>query len=127
MSSTSASVRACSRYGSSKCNTALLHTTAKSASVTINHSNGIAVLIAGYFIAGHWRRLGVATAAEYFELRFGEAAVRFYTPFNLIYMMVAIAVALYSIAVLVCALTPLDEGTPFRDRRPQGLLCRAGL
>jgi len=83
--------------------------------ISICLGNGIAVMIAGYFVAAHWRRLGVTTAAEYFELRFGESAVRFYTLFNLIYKMVAIAVALYSIAVLVCALTPLAEGTPFRD------------
>ena len=90
--------------------------------ISICLGNGIAVLVAGYFIAARWRRLGVTTAAEYFELRFGETAVRFYTLFNLIYKMVAIAVALYSIAVLVCALTPLDEGMPFRDTET-GHLC----
>ncbi len=83
--------------------------------ISICLGNGIGVLLAGYFLAGHWRRLGVTTAAEYFELRFGEAAVRFYTVFNVIYKMVAIAVALYSIAVLICALSPLPEGAPFRD------------
>ncbi len=83
--------------------------------ITICLGNGIGVMIAGYFVASRWRRLGVTTAAEYFELRFGEVAVRFYTLFNLLYKMVAIAVALYAIAVLICALSPLPEGTPFRD------------
>ena len=83
--------------------------------VSICLGNGVGVLIAGYLVAARWRRLGVTTAAEYFELRFGETAVRLYTVFNLLYKMVAIAVALYAIAVLVCALTPLSEGAPLRD------------
>ena len=83
--------------------------------ISICLGNGVAVLIAGRLVAAHWRRLGVATAAEFFGLRFGEAAIRFYTAANLLFKMLVIAVALYSIAVLLCALVPLPEGAPFRD------------
>ena len=85
------------------------------AGVSICVGNGVAAMLAGWMVAARWRTLGVTTAAEYFELRFGETAVRIYTVFNLLYKMVTIAVALYSVAVLLCALMPLEEGAWFRD------------
>jgi SSS family transporter len=77
--------------------------------------NGLGALLAGRFVAERWKRTGVTTAAEYFELRFGRAAIRFYTLFNLLYKMIVISVGLYSVAVLLCALIPLPDGAPFRD------------
>ena len=89
--------------------------------ITICLGNAVGVLLAGRFIAAHWRRLGVATPAEYFELRFGKAAIRFYTVVNLMFKTVAMAVALYAIAVLLCALIPLPENAPFRDAQTGNL------
>ena len=89
--------------------------------ITICLGNAVGVLLAGRFIAAHWRRLGVATPAEYFELRFGKAAIRFYTIVNLLFKTVAMAVALYAIAVLLSALIPLPENAPFRDAQTGSL------
>ncbi|MFH1924104.1 MAG: sodium:solute symporter family protein [Planctomycetota bacterium] len=89
--------------------------------ITICLGNAVGVLLAGRFLAAHWWRLGVATPAEYFELRFGKAAIRFYTVVNLLFKTVAMAVALYAIAVLLCALVPLPENAPFRDAQTGNL------
>ncbi len=83
--------------------------------VSINMCYGVAALLVGYFVAGHWRRLGVRTPAEYVQLRFGKAAIHFYTWTMMIYRMVGVGVALYSLAVLLVALMPLSEGNPLRD------------
>jgi len=85
--------------------------------ISICLGNGVAALLAGRVVAARWRRLGVATAAEYFQLRFGKTAIRFYTVVNLLFKMLVIAVALYSLAVMLCALIPLPPGMFCRDAR----------
>ncbi len=82
---------------------------------TICAGNGLAALFVGIFVAERWKRLGVTSAAAYFELRFGRNSVRFYTVVNLFSKLIAISVALYSVSVILCALIPLPEGAPFRD------------
>ncbi len=47
--------------------------------VIINLCYGVAALLAGYFVAEHWKKLGVNTPAQFIELRFGAGAVQFYT------------------------------------------------
>lgn len=83
--------------------------------VTINLCYGVAALLVGYFVAGRWRRLGIRTPAQFIQLRFGSAALHFYTWVMMIYRMVGTAVALYSLAILLINLMPLSEGNPFRD------------
>lgn len=83
--------------------------------IVINLMYGFAALLVGYFLAGKWRRLGVNTAAEFIELRFGKVALLFYTFANLIFRMVGVGGSLYAIAILVCALIPLDPGHFLRD------------
>lgn len=83
--------------------------------IVINVTHGIAALLAGYFVAGKWKKIGVRSPAEYIELRFGRGAVGFYTWTMLLVRIMSSAVALYSLAVLVTALAPLPEGAPFRD------------
>ena len=56
---------------------------------------------------GHRRNLG----AEYIGLRYGQSAVQLYTWLGIAARMVGAAVALYSIAVIVCALIPIPEAT----------------
>ena len=83
--------------------------------ISINLCYGIAALLVGYFIAGKWRDLGVNTPAEFIQLRFGKGAIHFYTWTMMIYRIAGVGVALYSLAVIITALMPLDEGNILRD------------
>lgn len=83
--------------------------------VMINICYGVAAMLVGYFVAGRWKQLGIRTPAEFIEKRFGRAALHFYTWSMMIYRMVGVAVALYSLAVLLVALMPLPNGNPLRD------------
>lgn len=83
--------------------------------VTVCMMFGISALIAGFFIAGRWRQSGVSSAAEFIEVRYGNAALQAYTWLGLITRMIGVAVALYSIAVLITALIPLSPGSFFAD------------
>lgn len=83
--------------------------------VIINLCYGVAALLAGYFVAGHWKKLGVKTPAQFIELRFGAAAVQFYTWAMMVFRIVGVAVSLYSLSVVLVALMPLSSGNPFAD------------
>jgi len=83
--------------------------------VSINMCYGVAALLVGYILAGRWQRMGLKTPAEYVELRFGRKAIHFYTWAMMFYRLTGVGVALYSLAVLLIALVPLDAGNPFRD------------
>ncbi len=50
--------------------------------VAINMCYGVAALFVGWFVAGRWRAMGVSSAAEFLQLRFGGAVVQFYTWFQ---------------------------------------------
>ncbi|MBT65261.1 MAG: Na+:solute symporter [Puniceicoccaceae bacterium] len=83
--------------------------------VVINLCYGVAAILVGYFVAGHWKRMGVKTPAEFIELRFGSAAVQFYTWAMMIFRIVGVAVSLYSLSVVLVAMMPLADGNPFQD------------
>ncbi|MCH7226814.1 Na+:solute symporter [Haloferula sp. A504] len=73
--------------------------------IMVNLCYGIAALLAGYTVAGKWKRLGIRTPAEFVERRFGKGALHFYTWSMMIYRMVGAAGALYAIATLTVAVT----------------------
>ncbi|AWB65412.1 Na+:solute symporter [Saccharobesus litoralis] len=83
--------------------------------VAINLCYGISAVLVGYFIAGHWKKLGVSTPAEFITLRYGQAALKFYTFAMMVFRIVGTAVALYSLAVVVVALMPLPDGHWLQD------------
>jgi len=83
--------------------------------ISINMCYGVAAILVGYFLAGRWQRMGLKTPAEYVELRFGKKAIHFYTWAMMFYRMTGVGVALYSLAVLLVALVPLEAGNFFRD------------
>lgn len=83
--------------------------------VVINLTYGVAALLVGFFVAARWRRLGLLTAAEFIELRFGKAALAVFTLLNLVAKMLAVGVGLYALAVMICALMPLPDGNWFQD------------
>ncbi|WPJ95124.1 sodium:solute symporter family protein [Coraliomargarita algicola] len=83
--------------------------------VVINLCYGVAALLVGFFVAGHWKRMGVKTPAEFIELRFGASAVQFYTWAMMIFRIVGVAVSLYSLSIVLVAMMPLADGNPLQD------------
>lgn len=73
--------------------------------VMVNLCYGVAALLAGYTVAGKWKKLGVKTPAEFVERRFGKGALHFYTWSMMIYRLVGSAGALYAISILTVAVT----------------------
>ena len=71
----------------------------------MNLCYGVAALLAGYTVAGKWKRLGIRTPAEFVERRFGKGALHFYTWSIMIYRLVGAAGALYAISILTVAVT----------------------
>lgn len=73
--------------------------------IVVNLCYGVAALLAGYTVAGRWKRLGIRTPAEFVERRFGGAALHFYTWAVMIFRLFGAAGALYAIATLMVAVT----------------------
>lgn len=73
--------------------------------VMVNLCYGVAALLAGYTVAGKWKKLGIRTPAEFVERRFGKGALHFYTWSMMIYRLVGSAGALYAISILTVAVT----------------------
>ena len=76
---------------------------------------GVSSFIVGILFAKKWASLGIGTVGEYVNMRFGNAAVQFYTWVGMIFKIVAMGVALYSFATLVSSLIPLSPGNWFAD------------
>jgi Na+/proline symporter len=83
--------------------------------VAINMCYGVAAMLVGWFLAGHWRRLGVNSASEFLQLRFGGSIVQFYTWFQGTIGIFAIGGAVYALSKIVCALMPLPAGHLLAD------------
>jgi SSS family transporter len=73
--------------------------------IMVNLCYGVAALLAGYTVAGKWKKLGVNTPAEFVERRFGKGALHFYTWSMMVYRLVGSAGALYAISILTVAVT----------------------
>lgn len=71
---------------------------------------GISALLVGWTLAGVWKRLGVDSAAEFLELRFGRSIVQFYMWLQGTLGIFTMGGTVYALAVLVCALVSLPEG-----------------
>ncbi|MBT2161408.1 sodium:solute symporter family protein [Zobellia barbeyronii] len=83
--------------------------------IIINMCFGVAALLGGYFVAGKWNALGIATPAAYLQLRFGKIGLNLYTWTMMLKEIMAVAIAVYSLAIILVALIPLDEGNILRD------------
>ncbi|MDO6473350.1 hypothetical protein [Maribacter sp. 1_MG-2023] len=83
--------------------------------VAINMCYGIAAMLVGWFLAGYWRKLGVNSASEFLQLRFGGSIVQFYTWFQGTFGIFAVGGAIYALSKIVCALMPLPEGHLLSD------------
>ncbi len=69
---------------------------------------GVASFAVGKFISGKWRSLRIKSPGEYLTVRFGHNIVSFYTVAGIIARTVHTAVALYAVAVVMCALIPIN-------------------
>ncbi|MFI4911130.1 MAG: Na+:solute symporter [Sedimentisphaeraceae bacterium JB056] len=78
--------------------------------ISVSLCYGVAAFFAGLFFAGYWRKMGLSTAAEFIQLRFGNSAFHFYTWFKLIFMSFFTGLTLYGLAVMLCPLISLPEG-----------------
>ena len=76
--------------------------------VVINLMYGVAALLVGCFVAGHWKTLGIQTPAQFIQLRFGKSALHFYTTAMMIFRMVGTAGSLYALGVVFTGL--LSDG-----------------
>jgi solute:Na+ symporter, SSS family len=76
--------------------------------VVINTCYGVAALLIGYKVAGHWNKLGVSTPAEYVQLRFGNTGLHFFTWTMLVKRLLGVSVSLYALAVLLVAIIPVN-------------------
>lgn len=74
---------------------------------------GIASLIVGKWISSRWRRLKIKSPGEFLTVRFGHGTVSFYTIAGIIARAVHTAVALYAVAVVMCALVKVPDGSIF--------------
>lgn len=76
---------------------------------------GVAAVLTGWLLAGYWKSLGVSSAAEFLELRFGNSIVQFYTWLQGTLGLFGMGGSIYALSVLVCALVPLPEGHVLAD------------
>ena len=76
--------------------------------VSVSTCLGVSALFVGYYLAAKWRLLGVSSAAEYISLRYGTLALNVYTWFNILHRLLGMAVALYSLAIVLQAALPTD-------------------
>ncbi|MBQ1865463.1 MAG: sodium:solute symporter, partial [Bacteroidales bacterium] len=88
---------------------------------------GIASFIVARFISAKWRELRIKSPGEFLTVRFGHNSVSFYTISGIIARAVHTATALYAVAVIVCALVKMPEGsifasTGFEGDSPEGYL-----
>lgn len=83
--------------------------------IVISMMFGVSAFIAGYFLAGKWKETGVSSATEFIEKKYGLPVVKMYTILLMLTRIIGVAVAIYSLAVLVTSLVPLEEGNIFRN------------
>jgi Na+/proline symporter len=76
---------------------------------------GISALLVGWLLAGVWKQLGVDSAAEFLELRFGRSIVQFSMWLQGTLGIFSMGGAVYALSVLVCALIPLPDGHLLAD------------
>ena len=72
---------------------------------------GIASMIVGKWISGKWRQLRIKSPGEFLTVRFGHKSVSFYTISGIVARAVHTAVALYAVAVVMCALIKVPDGS----------------
>ena len=72
---------------------------------------GVASFIIGKWISAKWREIKIKSPGEFLTVRFGHNTLSFYTIIGIIARAAHTAVALYAVAVVLCALVKVPEGS----------------
>lgn len=72
---------------------------------------GVASFIVGRWISDKWRGLRIKSPGEFLAVRFGHRTVHFYTISGIVARAVHTAVSLYAVAVVMCALIKVQDGS----------------
>ena len=72
---------------------------------------GVASLFVGKWISAKWRALKIKSPGEFLTVRFGHKTLSFYTIAGIIARAAHTAVALYAVAVVLCALVKVPDGS----------------
>ncbi|MHC1779535.1 MAG: sodium:solute symporter [Bacteroidales bacterium] len=72
---------------------------------------GFASLIVGKWISGKWRKLRIKSPGEFLTVRFGHKTVQFYTVSGIVGRAVHTAIALYAVAIVMCGLIRVPDGS----------------
>ena len=72
---------------------------------------GVASFIIGKWISAKWRELKIKSPGEFLTVRFGHNTLSFYTIIGIIARAAHTAVALYAVAVVLCALVKVPDGS----------------
>lgn len=73
---------------------------------------GIASFMVGKWVSGKWREMSIKSPGEYLTIRFGGRTLNFYTILGILVRGVHTAVALYSVAIVMCALIAIPADSP---------------
>ncbi|MDO5329063.1 MAG: sodium:solute symporter [Coriobacteriia bacterium] len=82
---------------------------------------GIASFMVGKWVSGKWRELSIKSPGEFLTIRFGNRTLNFYTVLGIIVRAVHTAVALYSVAIVMCALIRIPPNGMFSFLASTGL------
>ena len=74
---------------------------------------GVASLFIGKWISAKWRELKIKSPGEFLTVRFGHTTLSFYTIAGIVARAAHTAVALYAVAVVLCALVKVPDGSIF--------------
>lgn len=72
---------------------------------------GFASLIVGRWISGKWRELRIKSPGEFLTVRFGQRTIQFYTISGIAGRAIHTAIALYAVAVVMCGLIKVPDGS----------------
>ena len=72
---------------------------------------GVASFIIGKWISAKWREIKIKSPGEFLTIRFGHKTLSFYTIIGIIARAAHTAVALYAVAVVLCALVKVPDGS----------------
>ncbi|MBK1878944.1 sodium:solute symporter family transporter [Pelagicoccus mobilis] len=78
--------------------------------IVINLGYGVAAILVGRFVAGYWKKLGVDSAPEFLQMRFGGSVVQFYTWYKGTIQLFQMGGSVYALSKIVCTLMPLPAG-----------------
>lgn len=79
--------------------------------IVVANCLGLASFIVGKWISGKWRSLRIKSPGEFLTVRFGHGTVSFYTISGIVARAVHTAVALYAVAVVMCTLIKVPDGS----------------